>query len=469
MAAALLLAGCGSIKPRREITTVDGVRALSSRELRDEVHVRIRGRVTASRPDWNLLILQDPTGGIRIINPPVFPDIGALVEADGVAGVSGRSPALVQASFRLLARSDPSALPPAASVAGDMGRWQYRRIEITGVGRSSNVDGSGSVSTVLDVNGQRVLAEMVNSKNLVTSAFPDAELRVRGVADADILPDHRVGRIRLWVASPAEIQILHAAPPLRSAPVLTMEAMQRMRREDIPRHRVRLHGTASLASASDSLILSDETGAATVIPVPDTPRLTGTGVDVLGFIEPGPTSRRIVDAELTRYQRRTPRLIRHLGEIHELSREEAQSRLPVHTRATITYMDPIWGLLFVQDSTGGVYVDGSSLTDAGLVSGDIIDLQGETAQGDFAADVNVPRVKILGRGPLPSPSKASAETIFSGAEDSNWVELDGIVERVTRDDGHTILCGPQTGRTASKRISSATRRSRIGFWAPGCG
>jgi signal transduction histidine kinase/DNA-binding response OmpR family regulator/HPt (histidine-containing phosphotransfer) domain-containing protein len=437
--AALLLAGCGSLKPRREITTVDGVRSLSSSELRDELHVRIRGRVTASRPDWNLLILQDSTGGIRIINPPVFPDIGALVEADGVAGVSGRSPALVQPSLRLLEESSPDALPPAAHVTGDFERWQYRRIEITGVGRSNNVDGSGSVTSVLDVNGQQISVEMVNSKKLVTSAFPDAELRVRGVADTEILPDHRVGRIRLWVATPDDIQILHLAPPPRSTPLLTVAALQRMRREDMPRHRIRLHGTASLASASDNLILTDETGAATVVPLPDTPRLTGTGVDVLGFVEPGPSSLRIVDAELTRYQRRTPRLIRHLGEIHHLSREEAQSRLPVHARATVTFMDPLWGLLFVQDSSGGVYVDGSSLTDAGLVSGDIIDLQGETAQGDFAADVNEPRVKILGRGPLPPPSTASAETIFSGAEDSNWVELDGIVERITRDGGHTTL------------------------------
>ena len=435
----MLLAGCGLLTPRREITTVDGVHALSSDALRQQVRVHIRGRVTASSPDWDLLILQDSTGGIRIIDPPLFPDIGALVEADGVAGVSGRSPALVRASLRVLGKPDRSALPGAVQVVVDDGRWQYRRVQLIGVARSSNVDRSGWVTTVLDVSGQKVTAQVVNSQALQISSFPDSELRVVGVLDSEVTPDNRLGRVRLWVAEPEDFQILRPAPPRESIPVETVEALQSMAPGRLPRHRVRLHGTTSIAETSDSLIFTDSTGTMTIIPAPDTPRLTGSNVDVLGFLEPGSVSPEITDAALTRNENRAPREITRVGQIHSLSREEAQSKLPVHARVTVTYADPLWGLLFVQDSTGGVYVDGTALGDAGLASGQIVDLQGVTGQGDFAADVNEPRVKILGRGPLPPPAKASPETIFSGAEDSNWVELDGVVERVTRDSGHTIL------------------------------
>ncbi len=435
----LLLAGCGSIKPRREITTVGGVRALSSSELRDEVRVHIRGRVTASRPDWDLLILQDSTGGVRIINPPIFPDVGTLAEADAIAGVAGRSPVLVRASLRVVGKAEELALPPAAQLSVDDGRGQYRRVELIGIARSSSVDRSGSVTTVLDVGGRRVNAQAVNSQALQIGSYPDSELQVRGVLDSEITPDDRLGRVRLWVAAPEDIQVLRPAPPLESIPVQTVEALQGIARDRFPRHRVRLHGTTSIAETDDSLIFTDSTGTMTIIPAPDTPRLTGNNVDVLGFLEAEPESPSITDAALARYERRPPREINRIGMIHELSVEAAQSKLPVHAKVTVTFMDPVWGLLFVQDSTGGVYVDGTGLVNAGLASGDIVDLRGVTTEGKFAADVNEPRVKILGRGPLPSPSKASAETIFSGAEDSNWVELEGVVERVTRDGGHTIL------------------------------
>src|SRR5262245_53357708 len=50
------------------------------------------------------------------------------------------------------------------------------------------------------------------------------------------------------------------------------------------------------------------------------------------------------------------RILRSLGQLNALSPAEGLQRIPVHTRATVTYSDPGWKLLFLQDATGSVLV-----------------------------------------------------------------------------------------------------------------
>ena len=120
------------------------------------------------------------------------------------------------------------------------------------------------------------------------------------------------------------------------------------------------------------------------------------------------------------------RTLTHVAEIHSLPPNEAKRGYPVHLQAVVTYFEPTSSDLFVQDKTGGNWVQwDNSLPEP--KSGQLIDLQGTTTQFDFAPDIKNPRWKVLGEAPMPVPQKATLEEMASTRLDSQWVEVEGIV------------------------------------------
>jgi signal transduction histidine kinase/ActR/RegA family two-component response regulator len=62
--------------------------------------------------------------------------------------------------------------------------------------------------------------------------------------------------------------------------------------------------------------------------------------------------------------------------------------------------------------------------------GDLLDLQGVTAQKGFAPDVDQPRWRVLGHAPMPKPRRPTLEQMLSTTEDARWVEVTGTVRSV---------------------------------------
>ena len=77
--------------------------------------------------------------------------------------------------------------------------------------------------------------------------------------------------------------------------------------------------------------------------------------------------------------------------LKRLSAEAASGRRHVSIRGIVTYVDPAWGLLFVQDETAATYVDFHSIT-VRLRPGDVVDANGVSAPGAFAPIVAEPSV-----------------------------------------------------------------------------
>src|SRR6266566_4506662 len=92
-------------------------------------------------------------------------------------------------------------------------------------------------------------------------------------------------------------------------------------------------------------------------------------------------------------------------------------------------------MFFVQDSTGGAFVNNTNTRPA---VGDVVQVTGVSHAGGFAPDIISPKWKKLGTAPLPEPKPVSVERLMSGAEDGNRVEASGIV-RFARADGKLIL------------------------------
>jgi PAS domain S-box-containing protein len=113
--------------------------------------------------------------------------------------------------------------------------------------------------------------------------------------------------------------------------------------------------------------------------------------------------------------------------VHKLSGAEAERGLGVRLGAVVTFYDPQTDYLFVQDRTGGVFVRKPGGTNLGLRVGQAVDLEGITRRGTFAPVVAEPTIRVQGKGRVPTALPLTAESLFSGSEEGNWVEVHGIV------------------------------------------
>jgi len=151
--------------------------------------------------------------------------------------------------------------------------------------------------------------------------------------------------------------------------------------------------------------------------------------------------------------------LRTAEQIRRLSTQQADRHYPVRLRGVITYFDdkiPTKSFRFIQDDTAGIYyyVDGST-NNPPLRPGQLVELEGETGAGSFAPVVTSHRVRILGETKLPGAKPVSFEELASGKEDSQFVEISGIVRTVRFDEQNSCYV-----------IELATGQGRLTLQAP---
>jgi len=117
--------------------------------------------------------------------------------------------------------------------------------------------------------------------------------------------------------------------------------------------------------------------------------------------------------------------IDRVAPIRVLAPHEAAHGIPVHVRGVVTYYDPALPDLFVQDSTGGIFLACQKPVD--VRRGQLIEVTGVTGPGEFAPVIEKPKIRVLGPGVLPKPLRVPLEDLKSGSYDAAWVELSGIV------------------------------------------
>jgi hypothetical protein len=103
--------------------------------------------------------------------------------------------------------------------------------------------------------------------------------------------------------------------------------------------------------------------------------------------------------------------------------EQAKQASPVHLKGVITYCDSDEPDLFIQDSSGGIWINLEVVKpNVPLSAGDLLEIQGVTETPDFAPQVGNPVFKVIGRPPLPLPRRVSFVEMSSTQEDSQRVE-----------------------------------------------
>jgi signal transduction histidine kinase len=125
--------------------------------------------------------------------------------------------------------------------------------------------------------------------------------------------------------------------------------------------------------------------------------------------------------------------LRTAAAVRGLTVEQAQQRTPVRLRGVVTFFDASLYSRFLQDDTAGIYLRESTNTPT-LLPGQLVEVEGMTSPGEYAPIVVLSQVRILGKAFLPAPKPVTYEQLASGKEDSQFVEITGIVRSVHLDE-----------------------------------
>ena len=120
--------------------------------------------------------------------------------------------------------------------------------------------------------------------------------------------------------------------------------------------------------------------------------------------------------------------------VRDLTVTQAGQHYPVQLRGVVTFFDTNLFMRFIQDDTAGIYFFPYSATNEPvLAAGQLVELDGNTDPGEFAPVVHPSRITVLGAGTFPPAKPVSYQQLASGEQDSQFVEIHGIVHAVDFD------------------------------------
>ena len=118
-------------------------------------------------------------------------------------------------------------------------------------------------------------------------------------------------------------------------------------------------------------------------------------------------------------------------QVRQLLPETAAKNLPVRLCGVVTYYDAPLFNLFFQDETAGIFVLVAPNISTNIAAGQEVEVDGVSDKGDYAPIVSASAIHVLGKAKLPAPRRVSIDQLFTGLEDSQWIEVSGIVRSTT--------------------------------------
>jgi len=148
--------------------------------------------------------------------------------------------------------------------------------------------------------------------------------------------------------------------------------------------------------------------------------------------------------------------------VHGMTNSEAARSYPVRlSNVCVLYYNPDIGNLFVNDSSGSVYVDVRGQRQLGLHAGDLLEISGVSGAGGFAPVVRQPAIRIVGHRQLPAAPRVSLDYLLTGQADTVWVELEGIVRAVVESDHLTAYADQGASGKGNILVTIATGVGRL--------
>lgn len=429
---------------RWSVSRHDSIQSL--REAPVGARVRLLGVVTYADLPQDRFWIEDESGAVVIgANPEragVRPGESVRVEAIKTARydpLRGPNSVSLQA-VKIWPASVKVKLPPPFPISVDDFPTPEKngvRVQVTAIVRSGELDGAGRGSMRIAGSGFEV-GMIVAQPGSNPAKLVDAEVRITGIPEEDRDSQGGVVSQVLWVASGNDIRVLKPAPD--QSPLQTIRTLY-VHQPTGPWHRVRLRGRV-IEVFPDSLLIADRWGAIACDVPPPLSFKPGTAVELAGFpsrdgLRIGlsyASAKTIPDDQIDAADRgeRAPPALHTIKSVRDLTPAQAAPGLPVHVRGVITFVDPIWRQLFLEDRTAAIYVKYSGALN--LEPGTQVKLTGLSGAGAFAPVIVAARLQIEGPAPLPAPHPATVAAAASGELDSQYVSIEGIVHPIKHGD-----------------------------------
>ena len=436
-----------------DMTTLAELKNLGTVKTAVARPLRIHGVVVCYDSGWHQLYLHDGRESLyfNADDFSVQPRIGQRVE---ISGLAYSSEAFSNMSLKVLG---PGEMPkPKRLGLNELSREHGEWIETAGQVLSSDTS-RGRLALLLHNGRQNCLVYLLGEPPPQDSRrWVGRQIRVRGINASKVNAQH-LEPAMIFVPRREELELLREAPSQPSEiPVTSIGSLLNRELGPWTNQSVHVHGVVSSYEPGRSLVVRDPTGLirAQIVQMTDTPR--DQRVDVWGFFQadsqetfldaayfevaPSPVSSASpVQRGHGAADSRVPkRLLTSISEISSLSRDEAALHLPVRLRGVVTFADPDWRNMFIQDRGAAVYVALGSQTVA-PASGQWVELTGETSPGGFAPEVLSSQIQSLGVTNLPAPPRVDLEDLANGQLDAHWVEMEGVVRRLEKQSGHLVL------------------------------
>lgn len=421
------------------LTRAESVRRLSMTQALRRYPVRLQGFVTYYDPDLRLLYIQDESSGIHVelAQHDISLAPGQLVEISGISAPGGLLPIVTKAHLKLLNRK---GFPPTRQVpVSRLNIWRddSHWLQIEGIVHNAYQEGEYSILEVYE-GTNKVQIRIRQLSQTTAGNMIDAKIQAQGVLAVTTDSAHKPIGFVLRVTSEKEISVL--TPPAstpNNLPVTSIQGLHKSWKSNPPQHRIRIQGTVMPGDKTGTLLVRDSTGTIEVQVLFTRPIAPGDEVDLIGFADLGSKLPRIINAIYIRIkalaiqskeEQGLPALTR-IGQIHQLSAQEATRGYPVRVRGVITYHNPQLSMTFLQDNNDAIYLQ-SLDPQLALEEGKLYEVQGFTAPGDFAPIIIKPAFHLIGPATLPLALDLTLDQLSTGLYDCLRVRVKGIVRSV---------------------------------------
>jgi len=430
--------------PHEPLTTALSVKQLSGAALATGVPVRIEGVVTYYDPDASILFVQDSTAGIFVRggNENHAFRVGDLLRVEGIAGKGRLSNSIDEPAFTVLGRAklpEPKELGEAQIGGSDT---DCNRVKITGILRSVSEE-RGRLIYHVGVGRERIKITIYTLARNEGVNNIGRTISITGVHTTLDDEKQELSGMGLLVHSLQAIKGESGGGTADfSLPIATIKDLEKMENGAVARVQI----VTDEFKWGRTLAGHDSAGSLNARTSQQVPVKKGTVADLVGYVA---RTNGLVFLEDARFQRigfsnkrsfsprenpTSLRLIESAAEVRRLSPEEAARGYPIRLRGVITYYDPAEAFCFLQGASEGIFVD-TAKQPLDIAAGQLAVLSGYSSQGLFAPMIETPKFDVIGKAPMPSTIKVSSSQLLSGVEDSQWVQIEGIVRSVSDAGG----------------------------------
>ena len=412
-------------------------------------HVRFEFVVRYFDPAWKLLWVENE-GRISFLSRGISSlslKAGQRILVEGMMSpAEGLS--FDQARISVLAENEPPATTaPQRDVANIADKEAHFTVLEGYFNRKTKVD-SDHLMFEMTVGNQVVYSRMLYPDADTALQLENAYVRVQGVMVPSLDPGGNVSSWALWIAQPQDVRVLGwlQTDPQFSLPATPIEALPEIAADTL----VRVEGRVRSQDPGRSLTLRDDTGQVEIRTGQTYPLTTGDRVEAVGYP-------RIRGTEWTLarglYRALQPGGVRNASlpsgagvpqlrlaeQILDLGTDQAARGYPVRLYGVVTWSDSHADFFYLQDASGGVCV----MIDPGRrempKNGDSVVVNGLTAAGGFAPQVQATNLEQGASLDLPKARMITLEQALTGVEEAQWIELSGYLRQVGHEGVWTRL------------------------------